>query len=69
VHVHHGITGPKKQESSVHHSSQHRTELTYLEEILQRLQDRHDEYDQVVDNAEKAATDSSNVMQTMLLFH
>jgi hypothetical protein len=37
--------------------------------MLQRLQDRHDKYDQVVDNAEKAATDSSNVMQTMLLFH
>jgi hypothetical protein len=44
---------PKKQESVVRISCEHPTELTCLQELLKRLQDRHDEYAQVVEKVKK----------------
>ncbi len=39
---------PKKQEPAVRLSSEHKTELTCLQELLKRLQDRRVEYAQTV---------------------
>jgi hypothetical protein len=43
----------QKQESVVRISCEHPTELTCLQELLKRLQDRHDEYGQVVTKVKK----------------
>ena len=41
--------------------------LACLQELLKRLQDRHVECDQPVAKAKKAASDTPNVMQAMIL--
>jgi hypothetical protein len=42
--------------------------IAFLQELLKRLQDRHNECSQTVDRSEKATVDAPNVMQTMTLF-
>ena len=64
----------KKEESPVHVSGEHPTELVYLKELLKRLQDRHVECAQTL--TKKAAPDTvstvtmtpdaQNVLQTMM---
>jgi hypothetical protein len=39
-----------------------------LQELLKRLQDRHDECTQTVDKVKKASVDAPHVMQSMMLF-
>jgi hypothetical protein len=65
---------PKKQESSVRLSCVNPTELAFLQEILKRLQDRHDNCAEAVvkkdaADAASAATvnpDTPNVLQAMM---
>jgi hypothetical protein len=61
-------TCEKKQETPVQVWSRHPTLIACLQDLLKRLQDRHDECAQVVAKAEKAAADTPNVMQVMMVF-